>query len=247
MDQCRSRLKLSENFERHWSTLISGEIHIDQSLVHTFSWGNSYGPMVLKVFLKFLPTLALVHGWLLPDTREVQTLVAECFTDFLLRSPRPATGASRTLRARSVPGVSLEVSLRPFGPRDSCSRPGGSQDFLIFSQQEDSLCPSTPWLGNQRRMLHSFTPFTRIRSLKSRKYGPRRFKHTFPVTAGQGRGWGRGRDGMGWMRLWRGEGTVSKGHGGWERQGGIGQEVKHQRWHQEAQARVNHCRLLLSS
>ena len=32
MDQCRSRLKLSENCERHWSTLISGEIHMDQSL-----------------------------------------------------------------------------------------------------------------------------------------------------------------------------------------------------------------------
>ena len=42
MDQCRSRLKLSENFERHWSIRISGEIHMDQSLVHTFSWGNSY-------------------------------------------------------------------------------------------------------------------------------------------------------------------------------------------------------------
>ena len=66
MDQCRSRLKLSENFERHWSILISGEIHMDQSLVHTFSWGNSYGPMVLKVFLKFPPTLVLVHGWLFP-------------------------------------------------------------------------------------------------------------------------------------------------------------------------------------
>ena len=49
MDQYRSRLKLSENFERHWSIPISGEIHMDQSLVHTFSWGNSYGPMVLNV------------------------------------------------------------------------------------------------------------------------------------------------------------------------------------------------------
>ena len=67
MDQYRSRLKLSENFERHWSILISGEIHMDQSLVHTFSWGNSYGPMVLKVFLKFPPTLVLVHGWLFPE------------------------------------------------------------------------------------------------------------------------------------------------------------------------------------
>ena len=55
MDQYRSRLKLSENFERHWSIQISGEIHMDQSLVHTFSWGNSYGPMVLKVLLKLPP------------------------------------------------------------------------------------------------------------------------------------------------------------------------------------------------
>ena len=55
MDQYRSRLKLSENFERHWSIQISGETHMDQSLVHAFSWGNSYGPMVLKVLLKFPP------------------------------------------------------------------------------------------------------------------------------------------------------------------------------------------------
>ena len=68
MDQYRSRLKLSENFERHWSIRISGEIHMDQSLVHTFSWGNSYGPMVLKVLLKFPPALVLVHGWLFPVT-----------------------------------------------------------------------------------------------------------------------------------------------------------------------------------
>ena len=44
MDQYRSGLKLSENFERHWSMQIPGEIHMDQSLVHTFSgkfvWTN---------------------------------------------------------------------------------------------------------------------------------------------------------------------------------------------------------------
>ena len=39
---------------------------MDQTLVHTFSWGNSYGAMVPKVFLKFPPTLVLVHGWLFP-------------------------------------------------------------------------------------------------------------------------------------------------------------------------------------
>ena len=44
------KTEISENFEHHWSILMSGEIHMDQSLVHTFSWGNSYGPMVRKVF-----------------------------------------------------------------------------------------------------------------------------------------------------------------------------------------------------
>ena len=39
---------------------------MDQSLVHTFSWGNSYGPMVLKVLQRFPPTLVLVHRWLFP-------------------------------------------------------------------------------------------------------------------------------------------------------------------------------------
>ena len=68
MDQYRSRPKLSENFAGHWSIPFSGEIHMDQSLVHTFSWGNSYGPMVLKVFQKFPPTLVLVHGWLFPTS-----------------------------------------------------------------------------------------------------------------------------------------------------------------------------------
>ena len=40
---------------------------MDQSLVHTFSWENSYGPMVLKVFRKFPPTLVLVHGLVAHD------------------------------------------------------------------------------------------------------------------------------------------------------------------------------------
>ena len=39
---------------------------MDQSLVHTLSWGNSYGPMVLKVLVKFRPTVVLVHVWLFP-------------------------------------------------------------------------------------------------------------------------------------------------------------------------------------
>ena len=59
MDQYRSRPKLSENFEGHWSIPFPGEIHMDQSLVHTFSWGNSYGPMVLKLLQKFPPTLVI--------------------------------------------------------------------------------------------------------------------------------------------------------------------------------------------
>ena len=56
MDQYRSRLKLSENFERHWSIRISGEIHVDQSLVHTFSSGNAYGSNFLR------PPKAVLEG-----------------------------------------------------------------------------------------------------------------------------------------------------------------------------------------
>ena len=47
---------------------------MDQSLVHTFSWGTSYGPMVLKVLLKFPPTLALVHGWLFPEMTKISQI-----------------------------------------------------------------------------------------------------------------------------------------------------------------------------
>ena len=85
MNQCRSRQKLLESFERHWSLLISGEIPMDQSLVHTFSWGNSYGPMVLKVLLKFPPTLALVHGWLFPVRRTRPS--TECLVNFVGDAP----------------------------------------------------------------------------------------------------------------------------------------------------------------
>ena len=65
-NQYRSRPQLSESFEGHWSIPFPGDIRMDQSLVHTFSWGNSSGPMVLKVLQKFPPTLVLVHGWLFP-------------------------------------------------------------------------------------------------------------------------------------------------------------------------------------
>ena len=159
MDQCRSRLKLSENFERHWSIPLRtprpateprdgptrnfhekyrkkypparnsgtprkyrkntteipkmrifgilgvffryfraifgvnsgrgyffryfswkfrvgpfrGSVAGRGVLNHTFSWGNLYGPMVLKVLLKFPPTLALVHGWLFPVRQRAPT------------------------------------------------------------------------------------------------------------------------------------------------------------------------------
>ena len=79
MDQCRPRLKLSENFERHWSILILGEIRMDQSLVHTFSWGNLYRAIVLRVFLKFPPTLVLVHGWLFPEMCSFAHALSERF------------------------------------------------------------------------------------------------------------------------------------------------------------------------
>ena len=78
MDQYRSRLKLSENFERHWSIRISGEIHVDQSLVHAFSWGNSYGSMVRssKVcpYTDIGPWMALPSSWSLQEENLKKTL-----------------------------------------------------------------------------------------------------------------------------------------------------------------------------
>ena len=123
MDQCRSRLKLSENFERHWSIRISGEIHMDQSLVHTFSWGNSYGPMVLKVLLKFPPTLVLVHGWLFPAGKTEQRYLN-------LAENVPDEGGSKTHPFGR--GVLREVLLLPlFPPTPTLA----SFDLRIFGRE----------------------------------------------------------------------------------------------------------------
>ena len=52
---------------------------MDQSLVHMNSWGNSYGPMILKVLLKFPPYtgigpwMALPRGFEPEDQAEVCT------------------------------------------------------------------------------------------------------------------------------------------------------------------------------
>ena len=59
------------NFQRTLRAIGPYEFRGNQSLVHTFSWGNSYGPMVLKVLLKFPPALALVHGWLFPKVGKI--------------------------------------------------------------------------------------------------------------------------------------------------------------------------------
>ena len=62
MDQYRSRPKLSENFEGHWSIPFPGEIHTDRSMVHTFSWEIRMDQWSWKFFKSFPHTLALVHG-----------------------------------------------------------------------------------------------------------------------------------------------------------------------------------------
>ena len=74
---------------------------MDQSLVQTFSWANSYGPMVLKVLLKFPPTLVLVHGWLF---LAIQKLIQ------WNNGTRPLPN-----RAPSKKGRSLTSEIRPNG------------------------------------------------------------------------------------------------------------------------------------
>ena len=65
---------------------------MDRSLVHTFSWGNSYGPMVLKVLQKFPPTLVLVHGWLFPVSQKVKRI--RRFSDKIGSKSGPVEGFS---------------------------------------------------------------------------------------------------------------------------------------------------------
>ena len=55
----------------------------------------------------------------------------------------------------------------------------------LFPQQEGSFCPFIYSLGNHGRMLHSFTPVTRIHSLHSCESWPLRFE---PLRESQRRG-----------------------------------------------------------
>ena len=144
MDQCRSRLKLSENFECHWSMLISGEIHMDQSLVHSFSWGNSHGPMVLKVLLKFPPTLALVHGWLFP--------AFSCLRVFLSSRGSPSAGHNpprgspgKFASQRALRGLSEgSAGVSPRVLRGSEGFWGGLRDFPRFLGGSDPMLVTLP-------------------------------------------------------------------------------------------------------
>ena len=78
MDQYRSRLKLSEDFERYWSIPFPGEIHMDQSLVHMnflgkFAWTN--GPessSKVSPYTGIGPWMALPSGEHLGNEKSAQ-------------------------------------------------------------------------------------------------------------------------------------------------------------------------------
>ena len=55
---------------------------MDQSLVHTFSWGNSYGPMVLKVLQKF----PLHWYWSMDGSSQLRTTSRRSTTRFALEA-----------------------------------------------------------------------------------------------------------------------------------------------------------------
>ena len=90
-------------------------------MVHTNLGGNSHGPMVLKVFQNFPPTLVLVHGWLFPE-------------DF--GDPR---SSSRIFRNRDM------LLLPKFG-NFPCNPPGKSPPRLKMSNKslQRSLRASAP-------------------------------------------------------------------------------------------------------
>ena len=127
MDQYRSRLKLSENFERHCSILISGEIHMDQSLVYTFSWGNSYGPMVLKVFLKF----PLHWHWSMDGSSQNFTVLTEMCTK---------VGSVSFLQSALAMSMSKKGGLLNFSAPETSefTKPLGSYEFCGVSFRKNN-------------------------------------------------------------------------------------------------------------
>ena len=71
----------TETFRELWAPLVhtnfGREIHMDQSLVHTFTWGNSYGPMVLKLLLKFPPYNGIGPWMALPSVLAMQDWISK--------------------------------------------------------------------------------------------------------------------------------------------------------------------------
>ena len=100
--------------------LISGEIHMNRSLVHIFSCGNSYGPMVPESSLKFPPTLVtLVHGWLFPgltllpsDTKlgNASLFTKSLFTIFGNKPPPLPTRKMRDFLLNSIRRTSNRIA-----------------------------------------------------------------------------------------------------------------------------------------
>ena len=100
---------------------------MDQSLVHTFSWGNSYGPMVLKVLLEFPPTLVLVHGWLFPAL------------------PQNPKGSNGIVGGTGSPDPSFEdcsFFLSQLQQCDHWHSRGGSESLKEGTLKQDPLNPS---------------------------------------------------------------------------------------------------------
>ena len=99
MDQYRSRPKLSENFEGHWSIPFPGEIHMDQSLVPMnflgkFVWTN--GP---ESSSKVSPYTGIGPWMALPSIK---------------RERRTSTNFLNTPRATGHPGKIFGISKIPF-------------------------------------------------------------------------------------------------------------------------------------
>ena len=107
MDQCRSRLKLPENLEPHWSIPFSWGNSYGSNIGPYLFLRNSYGPMVLKVLQKFPPAPAPVHGWLFPAyLRHLSRNSGECggtFAGTLVNARGDSEHALRHASASRIP------------------------------------------------------------------------------------------------------------------------------------------------
>ena len=143
------------NFQRALSAIgpyeFPREIRMDRSSVHTFSWGNSYGPMVLKVLLKFPPSICTVgfqgvSSWPVPyhAPRAHSQSMSPVLWWYFAQSQTQNFGAQRADTKKKTTESSCELLAKTSGkPLPNHKYQVSSSVFSLFIGQKADLRPLT--------------------------------------------------------------------------------------------------------